>query len=90
MGFTVAELKAMLAYNEQPQNGTKDEILERVADGWMLGSIPKCPECGEGKMKFNRYDGTYKCQGYFNADAEAYHRCGRKYKRDEIERDEFA
>ena len=53
MGFTVAELKAMLTYNKQPQ---KDEIFERVADGWLLGSIPKCPECGEGKMKFNRYD----------------------------------
>lgn len=46
VGFSVPELKAMLAYNQQPQNGTKDEILERVADGWMLGSIPKCPECG--------------------------------------------
>lgn len=46
----------MLAYNLQPQTGTKEEILERVADGWLLGSIPKCPHCGEGKMTFNRFD----------------------------------
>jgi hypothetical protein len=58
--FSVAELKAMLAYNQQPQNGNKDEILERVADGWMLGSIPKCPECTEGRLKFNRYDVPYR------------------------------
>ena len=46
----------MLAFNEQPQSGNKDEILERVADGWLLGSIPKCPECIAGHMKFNRFD----------------------------------
>lgn len=49
----------MLAYNQQIQTGTKDEILERVADGWLLGSIPKCPQCEEGKMTFNRFDVFY-------------------------------
>lgn len=46
----------MLLYNKQPRNGTKEEILERVADGWLLGSIPECPECEQGKMTFNRFD----------------------------------
>lgn len=43
--MTLPELKAMLEYNEQPKSGTKQEVLERVADGWLLGSIPKCSNC---------------------------------------------
>lgn len=53
--MTLPELRAMLQYNEQPKTGTKQEVLERVADGWLLGSIPKCPHCEHGHLTFNRY-----------------------------------
>jgi hypothetical protein len=87
--MTLPELKALLAYNEQPQNGNKEEILDKIADAKLLGCIPKCPECVEGRLKFSRFDGTYKCQGFFNQDSGEYQRCGRKFKREDVKRDEF-
>jgi hypothetical protein len=33
--------------------GTKDELVERVADRKTLGSIPNCTKCGGGKLRFD-------------------------------------
>lgn len=33
--------------------GNKDELLNKIADGIVLGSIPRCPHCFGGRPKFN-------------------------------------
>lgn len=58
------ELKEMCRKNAQKVTGTKDELVERVADGKVLGSIPKCQSCGGGRPKWNAKSGTYRCPGY--------------------------
>lgn len=33
--------------------GNKDELLNKIGDGIVLGSIPRCPHCFGGRPKFN-------------------------------------
>lgn len=55
MGSTVVKLKELLVLNDQPKTATKDILCERVADGFVLGKIPKCPVCLGGRFPlFNR------------------------------------
>lgn len=58
------ELKEMCRKNAQKVTGTKDELVERIADGKVLGAIPKCQSCGGGRPKWNAKSGTYRCPGY--------------------------
>ncbi|EAS04828.1 poly polymerase and DNA-ligase Zn-finger region family protein, putative (macronuclear) [Tetrahymena thermophila SB210] len=61
---TVAQLKAILKANNQTQTGTKEVLLEKVADGYTLGAIPQCTKCGGGKLRFNKSTGEYTCPGF--------------------------
>jgi len=47
--YTVVKLKDLLVLNDQPKTATKDILCERVADGFTLGKIPKCPSCLGGR-----------------------------------------
>ena len=40
-------------------SGNKSEVLEKLADGFALGAIPRCPHCFGGRPKFNKSNGTY-------------------------------
>ena len=60
---TIDQLKKELKVNDQPMSGTKPELVSKVADGKVLGQIPKCLTCGGGKLRFNHDNGTYKCPG---------------------------
>ncbi|KAL4483917.1 hypothetical protein ABPG72_013923 [Tetrahymena utriculariae] len=61
---TVAQLKTILKANNQTQKGTKEVLLEKVADGYTLGAIPQCTKCGGGKLRFNKSTGEYSCPGF--------------------------
>lgn len=63
-----AELKAMLKLNNQPVSGNKSDLVERCAEGKVLGALPVCPLCGAGKLRFEGSKGTYKCPGYMDDD----------------------
>ena len=61
---TIADLKELCRKNGQKVTGTKPELIERVADGKVLGGIPKCSSCGGGRPKWDAKSGTYTCPGY--------------------------
>jgi hypothetical protein len=43
------ELKAILKKNMQSMSGNKDELVVKIADGIILGRIPRCPSCFGGR-----------------------------------------
>lgn len=67
------ELKNILMKNMQTRTGNKDDLVLKVADGIVLGRIPKCPKCFGGRPKFDYKAGTYYCSGY--RDDEDFKNC---------------
>lgn len=49
--FSNAQLKEMLKKNLQSMSGNKDEMIAKIADGIVLGQIPRCPNCFGGRYK---------------------------------------
>lgn len=72
---SIEQLKAMLAKNNLAKTGTKAELVERVAENKVLGSLTVCPTCSVGKLKWNRSDGSVTCPGFFDDIAGMYKRC---------------
>ena len=66
--FNLKELKELLKLNDQSSSGNKPELVERVADGQILGKISRCIVCFGGKPRFNYQNGEYVCAGYRNDD----------------------
>jgi len=64
--FTAVELKNLLKKNNQVMSGNKNDLVERCAQGKLLGAIPSCPQCFAGKLRFNLKTGEYKCPGYMD------------------------
>lgn len=75
--FTLKDLKEILKLNDQSSSGNKPELVERVADGQVLGKIPRCPVCFGGKPRFNYEKGDYVCGGFRNDDE--YNFCNKKF-----------
>lgn len=57
----------------QTMSGTKPELIEKIADGVILGVIPRCTNCFGGRPRFNIKTGTYYCPGY--RDDEDFKNC---------------
>ena len=49
--WTIPELKELLDANDQLKGGTKAVLVARCADGKLYGGLPRCPQCGGGKLK---------------------------------------
>ena len=81
---TINELKDILRKNGQKVTGTKPELIDRVADGKVLGAIPKCPSCGGGRPKWDAKTGKYTCPGYME-DLD-FINCHKKYLASELQR----
>ena len=60
------KLKAILRANMQSMTGDKKTLVEKVADGEVLGSMPRCSKCGGGYLKWNNKKGQYWCNGYMD------------------------
>jgi hypothetical protein len=82
--YTIDKLKQMLAANSQTRTGTKPELVERCADGKVLGQIPHCLKCGGGRPKFDKLTATYKCPGYM--DDDKYRHCHKTFSMSEVNR----
>lgn len=82
--MSATQLKDLLRKNGQKMAGTKDAIVQRVAEGSILGAVPQCPSCGGGKLDFNIATGSYKCPGYF--DDTDFVRCWKNFSYDEVNR----
>lgn len=68
-------------------SGNKGEVLEKLADGFALGAIPRCPHCFGGRPKFNKSNGTYKCPGF--RDDVDYKFCNKTFAFEEITREKW-
>ena len=66
-------MKEMLKKNLQSMSGNKDEMIEKIADGIVLGRIPRCPNCFGGRPKYDNKKGEYNCPGY--RDDEDFKNC---------------
>ena len=64
----IPALKNILRTNQQLLSGTKDELVERCAQGSVLGALPRCPHCFGGKLRFDKEKGLYWCHGYMDDD----------------------
>ncbi|OMJ87698.1 hypothetical protein SteCoe_10542 [Stentor coeruleus] len=78
------DLKEICRNNGQKVTGTKSELVERIADGKILGAIPKCPSCGGGRPKWDAKTATYKCPGYME-DSD-FINCNKKFIASDIQR----
>ena len=66
--MTAENLKGILRANKQIIGGTKAELVQRCAEGQILGAIPLCPVCFAGKPRYDIATGVYKCPGYTDDD----------------------
>eukprot|EP01054_Gregarina_sp_Poly1_P007009 Gregarina_sp_Poly_1__7008@NODE_3816_length_870_cov_413_576588_g2457_i0_p1_GENE_NODE_3816_length_870_cov_413_576588_g2457_i0NODE_3816_length_870_cov_413_576588_g2457_i0_p1_ORF_typecomplete_len225_score43_64PADR1/PF08063_12/4_1e02PADR1/PF08063_12/5_7e15SAP/PF02037_27/5_7e03SAP/PF02037_27/3_8e03SAP/PF02037_27/4_3e05TF_Zn_Ribbon/PF08271_12/0_089_NODE_3816_length_870_cov_413_576588_g2457_i0196810 len=82
---TKTQLMALLKENDQKTSGKKDELVERVAEGMVLGRLPICPTCDKAKIAFNRVTGEYTCPGSF--DNGSFQKCS--FKSSEVQRGEW-
>lgn len=64
--LTAAHLKDALKLNDQKMAGTKSEQIAKVAEGIVLGAIPRCPSCAGGRPHFDRQTSLYSCPGYMD------------------------
>jgi len=78
--LTVPALKDLLRENRQLLSGNKTELLERCVDGKLYGALPRCPECGGGRLRVHypsQYghggQGEFHCPGFY--DDDHYQRC---------------
>eukprot|EP01053_Blabericola_migrator_P001940 Blabericola_migrator_1__1939@NODE_1528_length_4336_cov_126_766222_g1004_i0_p3_GENE_NODE_1528_length_4336_cov_126_766222_g1004_i0NODE_1528_length_4336_cov_126_766222_g1004_i0_p3_ORF_typecomplete_len264_score67_33zfPARP/PF00645_18/1_8e16zfPARP/PF00645_18/2_5e03PADR1/PF08063_12/6_4e03PADR1/PF08063_12/2_7e14SAP/PF02037_27/0_0012BUD22/PF09073_10/0_003TF_Zn_Ribbon/PF08271_12/1_8e03TF_Zn_Ribbon/PF08271_12/0_061Zn_Tnp_IS1595/PF12760_7/47Zn_Tnp_IS1595/PF12760_7/0_73Uteroglobin/PF01099_17/2_5e03Uteroglobi len=81
---TKAQLVTMLKENEQKTSGKKDELIERCAEGMVLGGLPICPTCEKAKVAFNKNTGEYHCPGSFD---NGVHKCS--FKSFQVQRKEW-
>jgi len=63
---SVATLKDLLKMNDQSSSGSKQDLLEKVADGMLNGALPRCPKCGGGRLKV--LGNMYICPGFMEDD----------------------
>lgn len=75
----------MLRSNMQSMSGNKDELVVKIADGIVLGRIPRCPKCYGGRPKFDVKTGTYNCPGY--RDDVDFKNCHTTFTKEELQRD---
>uniref|UniRef100_A0A0G4HC14 PARP-type domain-containing protein n=1 Tax=Chromera velia CCMP2878 TaxID=1169474 RepID=A0A0G4HC14_9ALVE len=61
--LTVTELKERLSKNHMSLSGSREELLERVAEGTVLGALPSCPRCKKGCLKWHRKLNRWVCEG---------------------------
>jgi len=90
----IPALKENLRENNQKVGGNKPELVARCVDGAMYGSLPRCPDCGAGRLQV-RYpagvtfghggQGTFYCPGYF--DDDTFRRCS--FSSTSVERSEW-
>lgn len=73
--WTSAQLHKELSANDQVRNGKKEELVQRVAEGRVLGALPSCPRCKKGRIHWSRIGGWYSCPGHYDSDAKMHKRC---------------
>ena len=55
--MTNDQLKGILRANAQSMTGDKNKLVDKCADGELLGAMPKCNACGGGYLKWDSKKG---------------------------------
>ena len=50
-GLPVDQLKGCLRANQQLLSGNKADLVERCVDRKLYGNLPRCSQCGLGRLK---------------------------------------
>lgn len=75
MGMKVDELKKRLEDNEQVTTGNKKTLQLRIADCIVNGTLPRCPKCFTGRVRYKTAKSFY-CPGAY--DDDVFKRCSWK------------
>ncbi|KAH7825522.1 uncharacterized protein MONOS_11571 [Monocercomonoides exilis] len=79
------ELKEMCKKNDLTRTGTKQDIIERVADAMVNGPPARCPVCFGGHLHYDKVSKMYCCKGFY--DEDHMHRCS--YSSSTIDREKW-
>jgi len=78
--LSIDALKQCLRANDQLLSGNKADLVERCVDRKVYGNLPRCPQCGIGRLKCSysrKYghsgNGLFTCPGGY--DDDEYKRC---------------
>ena len=85
--LTIDGLKDFLKANGQLLKGTKPELVDKCVDGEKHGRLPRCPQCGKGKLTHDLVKDTYTCSGYFDEDLNMRISCN--FHADSVKREEW-
>ena len=79
-GLPIEQLKGCLRANQQLLSGNKADLVERCVDRKLYGNLPRCPQCGLGRLKVvyasllgHGGQGAFTCPGGY--DDDEYVRC---------------
>lgn len=72
---TTAQLQQELELNKQVKSGKRAELVQRVAEGRVLGALPGCPRCPKGRIHWSRIGGWHSCPGYYDKELDVLRRC---------------
>lgn len=87
-GLKIPQLKDLLRHNDQLVGGNKADLLARVVECYEHGCLPRCPECGVGRLKLTGASGSrLTCPGGY--DDDQYVRCFYSVAADGIARPVF-
>jgi hypothetical protein len=83
--MTVKQLQDQLRSNNMKIGGIKSELVNRCLDGVLRGSVPPCPVCKTGHLRYAA--GIYRCGGSFDKFAKQPVPC--TYQTSDIRRKEW-
>ena len=81
------ELRTELRNNHQKTLGGKKALVERCAEGKLLGALPVCKQCGKGYPELEPKGKGYVCKGY--REHGEWFSCGSFTKMDDLDRSEW-
>lgn len=71
---TPDELRTELRNNQQKTTGSKKQLVERCAEGKVMGAMPLCAQCGKGYPVPDEKRKGFVCKGY--REHGQWSRCG--------------
>jgi len=82
---TITMSKEKLRDNDYKVSGKKSELIAWIANGMVLGRMPRCPRCNHGYLRFDEKTGAYSCPGYPKGFNFCY--CDAKFAFEDIKRE---
>ena len=81
------ELRDLLRQNHEKVSGNKKTLVERCAEGKLLGVLPLCRTCNRGHMHLDWKRRMYVCEGYMDHGRREV--CEGAMDKDEVQRKDW-